>query len=301
MSLPDILYIDKVRLDRYVEKIADPLKYDKVAEWKWKLTLLGPEVSGEQHRQGRPLTEHEKIELLGRYLLIEKDLGKGRFTDRTVFADNSKVFREETCTATKIHLPVVSPEAVVPKPRGSGEREMYDVPVWRRNQARSPEEMFAEHMREGERRSYEAELARVRSELSAFRGLNVWVSDRSDVSAGGPGSLFLIEDFPRADSESYSAMSAYSAMVVLFDELTSEFRKTVPFSKSGHELHNPESEFQKRFVADPVAALKGRGGHRLTTREITVLYRIRATVLYRVDDREAVATIAYPIVIMDAR
>jgi hypothetical protein len=79
-------------------------------------------------------------------------------------------------------------------------------------------EMFEEVNPAAEWEFYEAELARVRNDLSAFRGLNVWVSDIPDASADELGSLFLVEDFPGADSNHYQTMSAYSAMVVLFGE-----------------------------------------------------------------------------------
>lgn len=293
--LPDIIYVDEARLKQHVERIAEPMKYVKVPIWKVELGLLGPKVSGQQDRLARPLTRDEKIELLGRYLLSNNELGQGRLTDRSIFSRRERVFREETCRATKVRLPVASPEALVPRPREVVDDDLHFGP---RIRNRRPGQDLAEFKREGKRRWYENELTRVGKELLGFEGINVWISD---VSAAQPASLFLIEDFSGTDESTYRAVSAYSAMVVMFDELAREFKKTILFSlASSNALRNPESEFQKRFVSDPIGALTGVGGRVMTTRNINVVYHIRATVLYTNDGRETVGTIAYPIVIMDA-
>jgi hypothetical protein len=66
--LTEYLYIDHRRLDSYVEQLGPPVVYDKVPVWSAELSITGPKASGSQNRPSRPMTDHEKIQSLIKYL-----------------------------------------------------------------------------------------------------------------------------------------------------------------------------------------------------------------------------------------
>ncbi len=109
MALHEYLYVDDARLDQYVEQIASTVTYDKVPVWEARLSLKGPEAGASQERHARALSRHEKIACLLEHLKKHGHLDEGRLKDRGVFFDNERVFHLETCAATKILIPALSP------------------------------------------------------------------------------------------------------------------------------------------------------------------------------------------------
>jgi hypothetical protein len=88
--LTEYLYIDHRRLDSYIEQLGPPVVYDKVPVWSAELSITGPKASGSQNRPSRPMTEHEKIQSLVKYLEENPPLQK------------SRPFDLETCMARRI-------------------------------------------------------------------------------------------------------------------------------------------------------------------------------------------------------
>lgn len=70
----EYLYLDQNRIDSYFEQISSPIKYDKVPKLSVKLSIVGPEASGEQDRPSRPFTTHEKIQALMNSLDLSRPL-----------------------------------------------------------------------------------------------------------------------------------------------------------------------------------------------------------------------------------
>lgn len=111
MGLIEYLVVDRRRLDAYVEQIGPPVTYDKVPVWTAELGMLGPKTETTQTRHGRPLTQHEKVQLLLGHLAKE---GKGALARSRPFEiawvrpyeDGTRppVFVLETCTAMRIHI-----------------------------------------------------------------------------------------------------------------------------------------------------------------------------------------------------
>ncbi len=301
MTIPETLYVDHKRLDQYVERITEPLKYDKVPELEVKFGLTDLGVALKQRREGRPLTTYEKIELLRRYLWRENELEHGRLGGRAIFGQVRKVFHEENCRATKVKLPATSPEEIVAS-RGYREPGYWEEEFLRIGRFRQSEDEALRRAKfAGERRAYETALARARKELLGFNGVNVWISSQTEAVEKVADSLFLFEDFSRGDENTYGAVSSYSALVVIFDDLRSELKKTTLASIDLGEIRNPVAEFHQRFAADPVRALEEKGGIVTVSREVYVLYRIRETVLYPLHGVETAGTFAYPIVIAAER
>jgi len=295
MTIPETLYVDHKRLDQYVERIAEPLKYDKIPELEVKFGLTDLGIALKQRREGRPLTTYEKIELLRRYLWRENEFERGRLEGRAIFGQVRKVFHEENCRATKVKLPAASPEEVVAS-RGYREPSGLEDEFHRVRRIQQSEEL-RQAASEGKRRAYQAALARASKELLGFNGVNVWISSPNEAAGKVAGSLFLFEDFSREDEKTYGAVSAYSALVVIFHDLRSELQKTPLVSIDLGETRNPEAEFQQHFAADPIRALAEKGGIVTVSRDVYVLYRIRETVLYPLDGVETAGTFAYPILI----
>ena len=67
--LADYLYVDRRRLDPYLEQIGQSVTYDKVPAWKAEIGLTGPKAMASQERHAREASPHEKVERLCKYLI----------------------------------------------------------------------------------------------------------------------------------------------------------------------------------------------------------------------------------------
>jgi hypothetical protein len=99
------IYIDKRRLDSYIEQVRSPLTTDKIPMWNVELSLTGPKVGGTQQRPVRPLTTHEKLTCLLDHLREKKWVGKGSpKSHEEITAYDSPTFRIDTLDATRLFL-----------------------------------------------------------------------------------------------------------------------------------------------------------------------------------------------------
>lgn len=309
MPLEEYLFVDDQRLDAYVDQLGSPVTYDKVPVWEARFSLTGPEASGTQERHARALTRTEKIGRLVEYLEKHDQLLSGRPTGREVFHDNTTVFRLESCRASRVLIPALSPEDIAhddtidkllahslettPAPGDSTWLRLF-VPLY----SQLNRQRRARHI-------HERRLQIARQQLQGFGGINLWVSDRrregGTAARRGGGQLLLVAGFPRDDERHFHAWSAYSALACFLHELRADVDRTVLRSFAG-DMHNQPSSFQDGFLADPAATLAEAGASVSPGRAITTLYRIREAVLYRdpADGAEAIATFAYPIFIRAA-
>ena len=74
--LEEYLFLDKRRIEAYVEQIGPPITYDKLPAWTVEIGMTGPRAVASQHRRYRALTMHESLEQLlshlkGGHLLSE--------------------------------------------------------------------------------------------------------------------------------------------------------------------------------------------------------------------------------------
>ena len=58
MPVIEYLYLDHRRIKMYFEQVSDPVKKDKVANWKAALGLTGPKVEASQTVSSREFTLH---------------------------------------------------------------------------------------------------------------------------------------------------------------------------------------------------------------------------------------------------
>ena len=292
MSLVEPLYVDERRLDTYVDQIGSPITYtDKIPIWKAALNLLGPSAEVTQQRTGRVRTRPEKIKYLLDHLTKHDLLDQGRFTGREAFSPNAKLFRLETCWAVKTLIPPATPESLIAQ-----------EPDWSDDYFPLPKEDQLEALkrRQFQKKERERSLARAREAIAGYSGLNIWFSDRHHIGSSNPektGQLFLMVGFAKDDVNSIDAWSAYSAFTGLRNELAGLMAKSVLHSVAD-QSDNPTSEFQQRFLADPLSSLRSFGAQVGNWREIRTLYRVRDAILYKEpDDAESIATIGYPIYI----
>lgn len=106
MALREYLYIDKTRVDSYVEQLGAPVAYDKVPVVKVGLSISGPKVEASQERPGRERSAHEKVMMLVNYLEKEKLLFHGRASDAQSFSQcRPGAFRIETGEFVRAVIP----------------------------------------------------------------------------------------------------------------------------------------------------------------------------------------------------
>src|SRR6266851_3350500 len=105
-DLRDYSYIDKPRLDNYIQQFRSTTVYDKVPIWKIIFKFTGPSVEGTQERPARQLEEGEKPGLLLDYLKKQELVDQGRISKHSYhFGKSERVFRLETCQVVSVILP----------------------------------------------------------------------------------------------------------------------------------------------------------------------------------------------------
>jgi len=281
MSITEYIYIDKRRLDSYLEQIASPIIYDKVPVWRAALGL-SPSLEGTVEKHGRELTTHEKITKLMNYLNKENLIYTWRLRDRERWGapTHGKVFVLETCQATRIWIP--------PKPHSS--LTFKGLTLWISSSPLSEYQSYALDQ------EYPPEF---------FRNMFPEYDEDRPV-----GTLYLLEDFPRDDLGLAQTVSSYTALhMLLYEYMTGarkegileEFQNTIV----GSALIDPKSitysDLEARFSSDPTQLLAQLGAKIGTSRTIQTLYRIRATLNDRNSKPEfSVVTIGYPIFIAEA-
>lgn len=289
-------YTDNKRIESMYDSYdGPPMVYDKVPKVKTDIVLTKPGVEIEQDRPQRPPTVGEKIRYIEKQLNERQLLGNGRITDREVFSGRSKCLRLETFKAKHIHIPQATPESFLPEKFSN---ISFELPI----------DLFGHHQKlhgllEQEKKIKETEkkaiLAQARANIGDFRGFDMWISleTHSTDEKNKHHKLFLLPDYKKPDQNHIDTVSAYSALFMLESELRGILRKTVLHSDL-NAMKDPESEFQKRFLLDPVDALVNMGAKILTTQTIKSLYWARVAVSYKEPDgRSCFATIAYPIYI----
>jgi hypothetical protein len=214
MGVAEYLYIDKRRLNSYIEQFRSPVTRDKSLLWQAGISVSGPGASIGQASNTRSLTDHEKIELLLEHLQKTDQLGEGRNLDYHC----ETAFRLEQCCAQRAFIP--------PRPHAS-------VPS---------------------------------------KGIVLWISYGDSVA--GLGTLTLLEDFPRSDNPEVVTLSAYSSLLVLFDEVDREVHSTVLHTRRRWTLKSRD-----RYNSDPIAFLKKTGCTIGPPRWIRALYRVRVAFL----------------------
>lgn len=100
----EYIFVDKRRLDSYVDQIRSPLTADKLPEWSVGLSLAGPKAGGSQKQVTRPLASHEKVEELLTHLRKHKWVTTGS-PSTSHGIHTSPTFRIDTVTATRVFLP----------------------------------------------------------------------------------------------------------------------------------------------------------------------------------------------------
>ena len=100
-SLSEYLYADEKRLNAYVEQIRSPITFDKIPQWSVELSITGPKAGGSQAKHIRPLTTHEKIDILVDYLRKKDELSE----HRPELVGRDSVFCLETCEAVRVVIP----------------------------------------------------------------------------------------------------------------------------------------------------------------------------------------------------
>jgi len=290
MELHEYIYVDKRRLDAYVEQIASPNTFDKASGIK---IVIGwpPKVEFAQSSDIRAKTEAEKIKCLDDFihehnLVVNERPASWRGTD-----DESKLYRFETCVATKIWIPPADPEDLVPKDPNFDDVQFYSF--------QEREESSTERdMREGYSRWRKEAVSEVRQRLDGFSGLTIWYSERTGVEGLGSANfpLYLLLDIWKTD-EPTAFTSAYSALAALFNEAQREFMDTVLHKVTGDDIRNPTSAIQTAFLHSPVEQLLSLGSRVIDTRRITTLYRVRRALP---KTEGGYITLAYPIYIRSA-
>ncbi len=115
-SLSEYLYVDEKRLNTYIEQIRSPITFDKIPQWSVELSITGPKAGGAQAKHIRPLTTHEKLDILVDYLRTKHELSEQRPKWR-----GDSVFYLETCEAVRVVIPF---SALLPSDNSS------DVALW---------------------------------------------------------------------------------------------------------------------------------------------------------------------------
>lgn len=110
MELREFIYIDKPRLNIYVEQIRDPMKKVKVPEWSASLSLKGPSAGAKQKVESRPYTITEKIDILVEYLSKNDFITEGAdaFVKRHKnigWHKEGPLFIRDTLYSTKVKIP----------------------------------------------------------------------------------------------------------------------------------------------------------------------------------------------------
>jgi len=86
--LVEYLYYDEKRLDSYLEQFASPVHFEKFSQWKASLNLAGPGAEGTQVGFARPLTKHEKVEGVIKFIVDQQLIaGDPERTDTDQFVD----------------------------------------------------------------------------------------------------------------------------------------------------------------------------------------------------------------------
>jgi hypothetical protein len=99
----EYLYVDRRRLDSYVEQIAGGGTYDRIPTYTASLGLTGPSVEVSSGAQPRDFLVHEKIDRLVDHLRRGGFVAEGR--RGTDLGEPEAGFRLETCTAARALLP----------------------------------------------------------------------------------------------------------------------------------------------------------------------------------------------------
>jgi hypothetical protein len=141
-----------------------------------------------------------------------------------------------------------------------------------------------------------------KSEVEAVPSLTLWFAKRGKWSAERPQNreerLFLIEDFSGRD-QLPRHMTGYSALIMLLHDLRSQLSQSVLADE--FNLTDPEERFRREFSQNPTQVLQSLGAKLGGAREITSLYRIRATLADSDSEPRFIhTTIGYPIVIAAA-
>jgi len=125
---------------------------------------------------------------------------------------------------------------------------------------------------------------------SNIKGLNIWVSQvisETENSPGKNGNLILLEDFDRSISKP-RIISGHSTMQLFFEECRRELSHTIIGAKHKTSIGK---------ITNPINELIRLGAILLDERNVTTLYRIRAS-CNDMDNASTITTIGYPIYIM---
>lgn len=105
----DYLYVDKQRLNSYLDQISSTTTHDKSPSLQLDLSVTGISVRADQASRHRDKTDHEKICELIKYLDRHGHLGHHRPSLNHTDHDDTKIpdFALEECDAVRVLIPAV--------------------------------------------------------------------------------------------------------------------------------------------------------------------------------------------------
>jgi hypothetical protein len=285
MPLKEFIYIDTARLDSYVLQISSGAVRDKTPNYSVEWSLTGPKVGAQQIEAMRAMTPIEKLQCLEAYLAKQNLMANHRPSSWRIHDEHD--FRLETFRATKIIVPPTTPESLVSDDFDDTE----EFPPL----AKLP---YAQQLRRQQKARVRREqaLQEARRKLAGFKGLTIWFSPHpmTPPSEAVPSNaLFLLLD-SKAPDGSPNLLSAYSALIAIYDETKSIWEKSVFGSIPADTMRNPTAQFHADFNKDPQTTLAKMGGSIVDERLVHSLYRVRRLLPQR---DGSYTTLAYPLYI----
>jgi hypothetical protein len=237
MSLFEYLFIDRKRLNAYVQQIQPSGTYDKVPTWKVGLSLTGPQAEGTQTRFPRELTDQEKINALIEYLEKEELIVRGRGAKYDNWFGKRPPFRIEKCKAARALIPGLPDKAPA-------------LALWVSHQI--------------------PEIPSVDSKPKRWGRVHaVQVSEY--YTGEYPSMLFLLEDYNEDDRWKPYIRSSYTSLLMLLTD-SNQLRD----GSALRDLADHAYKLFDRFALSPFLVLRDLNAEIAEEREVEILYRIRS-------------------------
>jgi hypothetical protein len=289
--LRDYLYVDEKRLNSYVNQIGSPVTYDKVPVWKVIFGMTGPQVEGEQRRDGRQRTPEEKIKLLTDHLRRKKELEDGRVADQSYYGQNRALFRLERCKAIRLELARVK--------RGGHEDPQFLLWMSEMLPAHASEMASRLFLLQDDGRSDDSEAYGGKSAFSSLvalyeEGISLSLANDKDYRFARTTKIGQDLSRKRRQKTSSSLDRVLKHEDVDPESVASAAEKVLDDDPG---LVNPkDEELKKEFALNPAGVLQRLGAKASSWQDIEALYRVRVIHVER-GVTPIIVTFAYPVFI----